>query len=156
MKFSFFFVKKIEKKKLPAPNCQMISFISSLLTFPRMRITFRVFHLVALYGNAIIGFISADLMEKGIKSNFIEKSNFFQKKIFKRFTSTHHRQSSNDLKTISMYSNRSNHHSSASYSYYCHKFSHSTVLIPSFDKWNCLCLKRKIWVSKFRHNFFSQ
>lgn len=45
----------------PAPNCQVISFISSRLTFPRIRITFRVFQFFGLYGNAITGLMSADL-----------------------------------------------------------------------------------------------
>lgn len=50
--------------QLPAPNCQVMSFISSKLIFPKIRITFRVFQWAGSYGNAITGLIPADLFEK--------------------------------------------------------------------------------------------
>lgn len=61
--------------QLPAPSCQVMSSIPSMLTFPKIFITFRVFQFFGSYGNAITGLMSAVLRN--------ERENEFEKKIKK-------------------------------------------------------------------------
>lgn len=136
--------------QLPAPNCQVMSFISSKLIFPKIRITFRVFQWAGSYGNAITGLIPADLFEKKHTKrlqNYGKKLQnvllfFFEMKIFP-LTSWFRTQISIALTTISMNLNQSNHHPNAYCSYCCRKFSKNMVLILAFGT------KNSLWKQKY-------